>query len=651
MTKVKIKKKSRGKQESLAPKPRLEHLTGQSNEGQEQLRALDLRSALHNEWMLAVVLAVVTAALYSSVLRHPFINYDDMSYIVENDNIHHGLSASTLRWALTSTDESNWHPLTWLSHALDCQLYGMDPAGHHATSLILHLLNSVLLFLLLLRVTGYRWRSLLVAALFALHPLNVESVAWAAERKNVLSMFLLLLTLAAYGWQARKPGVWRYLSVLSLFALGVSAKPMIVTLPFALLLLDYWPLKRIQSWSVPSEQFPVPQRSWQWLVLEKLPLLALSAASCFITIYAQRSSMATVQALPFGQRVANSFYSYTMYLWRAFWPVQLAAFYPHQGARLVVWQTGLCLIFLVTVSLWVWNRRHAQSYLAIGWFWFLGNLVPVIGLVQVGDQGMADRYAYLPLIEVFVMAVWGLSDLFEARHVSARVTAWVGVAVLAALSILTSRQIETWRSSYDLWAHALRVTRDNYLAEDFIGSALLVQGYESSGQRYSDEATIHFQNAVRINPRDAISHMNLGADLHEHGRLEEAIEQYTEALQYTGDRHIITKAYIDLGAAYQQLHDFDKAGQFYRMALALEPRNRALFVNMGKLGMDKRIVELRNLADAKPTAQGYLTLGQLQQAAGYLTEAQDSYQRALKMDPKLGDARDALASIMSQAGR
>jgi len=598
-------------------------------------------------WFFAVILAIATVGVYSPVLRHPFVNYDDQAYIVENDHVRAGLTPSTIRWAMTATEESNWHPLTWISHALDCEIFGLNPAGHHGSSMMLHAVNAALLFLLLFKATGARWSSLVVAALFALHPLNVESVAWAAERKNVLSMLFCLLTVGAYGWYVRRPGIVRYSIAALLFALGLAAKPMIVTLPCALLLLDYWPLGRVEG-SNANSRVPSPaQHSWVWLFVEKAPLFALSAASSAITLYAQRQSMPTTEALPLAQRVGNGIYSYAMYLWKAFWPTHLAAFYPHQGSRLAVWEIAISLTFLLAISVLVWWQRRSRPYLLVGWFWFLGNLVPVIGIVQVGDQAMADRYMYLPLIGIFVMLVWGVSDLAAVKwgRESVRPLAAAALVIIVALSFLTVRQIGTWRSSNDLWLHALQVTKDNYVAEDYIGSALLVETYESTGQRYSDEATAHFRNALRINPYDAISHLNVGADYHEHGRLQEAIEQYSETLKCTNDTHLQAKAYIAMGTAYGQLRAFGQAEQAYQMAIKLEPNNRGLFFRLGELEMEEKIAQLAENVAVHPSAQDYVVLGQLQQSVGRAVEARRSFEQALKLDPKSGDARTALASI------
>jgi tetratricopeptide (TPR) repeat protein len=593
---------------------------------------------------IAILLAILTFAVYFRALTNPFVNYDDPGYVVENSQVQQGLTPATMRWALTATDATNWHPLTWLSHALDCQLFGLNPAGHHLTSVLLHVFSSVLLFLLLLRVTGSAVKSLCVTALFALHPINVESVAWVAERKNVLCMFFILLTLGAYGWYTRRSNIGRYLTVVVLFVLALAAKPMAVTLPFALLLLDFWPLQRVASSQSASKVFPVPQMQFWRLFAEKLPLIFLSAASGAVTLFAQKAAVATNEHVPLLVRLLNACYAYSMYVARAFWPRGLASFYPYEGYRLPVWQFALCAFFLIGITALVWRLR-ARTYLPVGWLWFLGTLVPMIGLVQVGDQAMADRYAYLPLIGIFVMAVWGIAELVEKRQLNARSCAAVVAVVLAALSFLTWRQIGYWRSSRDLWTHTLAVTKDNYMAEDYVGSALLVEAYQATGQRHLDEALVHFQNAVRINPNDAISHLNLGADMHEHGQLREAIEQYQTVLSLTRDSHLVAKSLIDLGAASQQLGEYAASERYYREAQKLEPDNQVIFMNLGKLGMAERVQELSASAAAHPTPVAYLQLGQLQQAAGMTAAARQSYETALKLNPKFDEAQKALTSL------
>jgi tetratricopeptide (TPR) repeat protein len=598
---------------------------------------------------VCILLALTTFAVYFRATGNPFVNYDDQAYVVENAQVQQGLTAATFRWAFTSTYASNWHPLTWLSHALDCQLFGLNPAGHHLTSLLLHIFSVVILFLILTRATGSTWRSLMVAALFALHPINVESVAWVAERKNVLSMFFLLLTLGAYGWYARRPNVRRYVVPLVLFALALAAKPMVVTLPFLLLLVDFWPLQRVLGGRAASEAFPVRQFPLSRLALEKLPFLLLSAASSVITVVAQRSVISTNEHLPFLSRLANATYAYSMYIAKTLWPAYLASFYPYEGLRLAPWKVLLFVLFLAGITAWVWRER-SHLYLPVGWLWFLGSLVPMIGLVQVGDQAMADRYAYLPLLGIFCMVVWGLADLREKdlrekKRFSLRTSAALAGIALAVLSFLTWRQIGIWRSSYDLWSHALEVTRDNYMAEDYVGTSLLVQQFEATGQRYSAEALVHFQNAVRINPQDPISHLNLGADLQEHGRLQEALQQYQTVLDLTQDPHLLVKTFIDLGAVSHQLGDFAGARRYDLAALKMEQGNVVAFENLGKLAMDERIQELTVAAATAPSATAYLQLGQLQQAAEHIPAARVSYQQALKLDPQMAEARRALDAL------
>lgn len=623
---------------------------------------------------LCIVLAMATFAIYFRATHNEFVNYDDQAYVVENTHIHQGLTTATIRWALTAVEAANWHPLTWMSHALDVQLFHMQPAGHHLTSIVLHLLNVALLFFLLAKATGEMARSFFVAALFALHPINVESVAWVAERKNVLCMFFVLLTLAAYGWYARRPQIGRYVLVAVSFALALAAKPMAVTLPFALLLVDFWPLRRVDSLPI-SQAFPVPQRAFRSLVVEKVPLLLLSLGSAVITLTAQRPAETSGENLPLLARMLNALYAYSMYLLKAIWPTRLAPFYPYEGYKLQIWAFFLCIGLLGAVSVVVLKKR-SSVYMPVGWFWFLGTLVPMIGLVQVGDQSMADRYAYLPLIGIFVMMVWGVADLAQSRDWNPRALVAVGAAVLVVLSAITWRQIGFWHSSRELWFHALDVTKDNYMAEDYVGSALLIDAYSKSGERRLDEALVHFRNAARINPYDAISHLNLGADLHERGELKEAMAEYNNVLSLTHDPHLAAKAYIDMGAASQQLGDLNAAEQYYNEAEKYEPGSPALSINREKLAraknpgapksaaevltedaslmargqasMNKKIRELAASAAAKPSLAAYLELGELQQAAGEIDGARSSFEMAVKLDPKSADAQAALNALNNQ---
>ena len=511
---------------------------------------------------LCVLLAAATLALYTPVLGHPFLVLDDSDYVVGNSHIHGGLSWHTIKWAFTSTVAANWHPLTWLSHAFDYQLFALNPAGHHFDSVLIHSVNAVLLFLLLLWGTKRVGPSLLVAALFAVHPLNVESVAWVAERKNVLSMWFFLLAIGAYGWYARKPGWRRYLLVAMLFAAGLMAKPMVITLPFVLLLLDYWPLERIAFRSAPfavrqNAEAETSAEKWRatnelrLLVLEKLPLLLLSAGSAAITLKAQRAGFAvrTLRQFPLAIRIENGIVAYGLYLWKTVWPAQLAL-YPHPAMALPAWQWILSTLVLISITALVVVFRR-KRYLPVGWFWFLGTLVPVIGLVQVGQGAMADRYAYLPLIGIFVMLAFGLADLADVSNVRLAWRLIPAFCALIALGCVTHRQMSYWDSDYDLWSHTLEVAETPF-AHDAMGSALLDPNLTVSpseqesldkGQNRLQEARRHFERALELRramaPQNPAAYLpDMATTLNNLGNLDrlenqpkEARRHYEEALQ------------------------------------------------------------------------------------------------------------------------
>ena len=531
--------------------------------------------------VLSIVLLAGTFGVYSRALKHSFVNYDDPDYVTENVHVQQGLSVQTLGWALSSTDAANWHPVTWVSHALDCELFGLDAEGHHFTSIFLHCLNALLVFLLLKRATGKILSSWMVAALFTVHPINVECVAWVAERKSVLCMFFLLLSIAAYGWYARKPSRGRYVFMASLYALALMAKPMAVTFPFMLMLLDVWPLHRVEEWFAPSDAFPVEQLPAKRLVYEKVWLIAMSAASCVVTLVAQRPAMKTVAAVPFSERLANAIYSYVVYLRNTVWPAHLGVFYAPMGAGLQFWQIAGWTLFLIAFTALVWRFR-SRSYLPVGWFWFLGTLVPMIGIVQVGEQGMADRYAYLPLLGIFALIIFGVAELCEgsaARRWIATVTA---ILALAAFSFVAWRQISTWESSYSLWSHSLGVTKENYVAEDYVGYALLESGSESSAQGCV-EALVHFRRAVAINPQDMLGHLNVGFCEQTNGQLREAEQEYETVAQFSGSRFLRNKAYMNLGSVFEQMGDIPKARFTYEGALQIFPNDRALIARLRSL--------------------------------------------------------------------
>jgi Flp pilus assembly protein TadD len=591
------------------------------------------------DFVICLLLMSATFALYGRAIGYPFIeHYDDESYITGNSHVQAGLTRQTIAWALTSTEQSNWHPLTWLSHALDCEIYGLNPSGHHFTNILLHAINVMLLFLLLRRATGATGRSALVAALFAVHPYNVESVAWIAERKNVLSMLFFLLTLGAYGWYALKPSLRRYALVATLFALGLAAKPMVITLPCVLLLLDYWPLRRIEGWGPRDrgdESLAIPQVRFSRLVLEKLPLLALSAGSAVITMIAQRTAMHLV--LPVGIRLENAVYAYAMYVWKAFWPVRLAVFYPHPGATLAGWQVGLAALFVIAISTVVWHERSSRPYLVTGWLWYLGTLVPVIGLIQVGEQGMADRYAYLPLIGIFVMGVWSADELAERRHTAIGMRVKISGIVLAVLAAFTWEQVPYWRSSYDLWSNAVNVTKDNFTADLNLGVALITSDRAS-------EAVPHLQDAARIKPGDASIHLTLAGALQLSDHPREAIPEYLTAIQLEPGSSMPARVYEDLGKAYERTGNYKDALVAYNRALSIDPQQESTQRALASLHLSEA---MRNAAES-PSGGNFFLLGQLLQKAGRIVPARAAYEQALELDPKLQDARKALESLGNQ---
>jgi protein O-mannosyl-transferase len=412
---------------------------------------------------------------------------------------------------------------------------------------------------------------------------------------------------------------------------------MVITLPCVLLLLDFWPLRRIEGWgelSLSSETFPVPRAPVSRLVLEKLPLFALSAASGAVTIFAQRSYGSMHLSLPLSLRLENAVYAYAMYVWKGFWPVRLSVFYPHPGATLAVWQVGLAIVFLLTVSALAWQQRKPRPYLLTGWLWFLGTLVPVIGLVQVGEQAMADRYAYIPLIGVFVMAVWGAADLADSRQLSFRSRTKTAAIVLAIFMLFTCDQIRYWRSSIELWSHAVDVTKDNFFAEENLSVALLASDR-------SKDALPHLQNAVRIRPSDLAGHLNLAGVLMLGGRTRDAISEYEIAIPGASDPRLLVVAYENLGKLYAEVGNYSKARANYQLALQIDPQRLTAKDGLAKVEFSDAV---RNVAES-PSGEAYLRLGQLLQQAGRIPEARSAYKQALQFNPKLGEARKALDAL------
>jgi protein O-mannosyl-transferase len=541
-------------------------------------------------WLLAVLLGLVTAVLYWPATRHDFVNYDDPVYVTANAHVQAGLTWENVKWAFTNPVNANWHPLTVLSHMLDCQIFGLRPWGHHLTSVLLHALNTALVFLFLRSLTGAVWRSVLVAALFGWHPAHVESVAWVAERKDVLSACFGLLALMFYAGHARRCLVPNskskvcYGLALCFLACGLMSKPMLVTWPFVMLLLDYWPLER---WK--------PGNRWQ-LVREKIPFFALVVATSVVTYLVQKHSGAveTQESLPIGARCGNALISYCRYLEKLFWPVKLAVFYPHPGEWPLV-QVVLAGSFLTGLSALFWWQRRRYPFLLAGWLWFLGTLVPVIGLVQVGDQALADRYTYIPSLGLFILVTWGAYELTRPWHYQMAGLSVAGGAVLVLCLALTRQQLEYWQDSEALFGHALAVTENNPLLRGNLGAALLNKGK-------TDEAIIQLQEAIRLKPDFAGAHNNLGNALLHQGRVDEAISEFREAVRYKPD---YAEFHDNLGAALGTKGQFDEAIAQFQEAIRLRPDFAKAHNNLGlsfayEHRLDEAIGEFQEAIHLKP---------------------------------------------------
>jgi protein O-mannosyl-transferase len=574
------------------------------------------------------LLLLAVALVFGQTLNHEFVNFDDETYIPENQHLAGGFSTQAVVWAFTATDCSNWHPLTWLSYMLDHQLYGLKPWGYHLTNILLHAATAIALLLVLRQMTGDLWPSTFVAAVFALHPLRVESVAWAAERKDLLSGLFFMLTVGAYVVYVRRPfSLVRYALVIGLFALGLMAKPMLVTLPLVLLLLDYWPLGRMVSPSgregdrsmFSDNAFRAENADWPkngpvpWrLLVEKLPLLALSAASCAITSVAQGDAIKRLDLIPLSARIANALVSYVVYMGRLFYPVGLAVAYPHQGNNLPAWQVAGALLVLACISVGVLAWRWKCPYLLVGWCWYLGMLVPVIGLVQVGLQAMADRYTYLPQIGLLIGLTWAAKRLLESwPH-----RVWACGAAALILAVLTGcawQQTSYWRNSETLWRHAIDSTLPNTTAHYNLGEILDRRGQTGA-------AMAEYRKALEIKPDNADAHTNLGIDLAGRGQADEAIAHFREVLKIMPD--------------YAEVH--------YNLSISL----------LTKKQYDEAIVHLRRAIEIKPEfAAAQNNLGLALARSGRLDEAIAHYQKALELEPNYADARRNMANALNQKER
>jgi Tfp pilus assembly protein PilF len=515
-------------------------------------------------FIISIGIVIASLVAYEPIRRNGFVDYDDPRYITENPNVTGGITRDSIIWAFTKLYAANWHPLTWLSHMVDCQLFGLNPVGHHITNLLIHVVNSLLLFLLLWKTTAAIWRSAFVAAAFALHPIHVESVAWAAERKDVLSGLFWMLTILAYVHYVKRPNVGRYMLVILAFVMGLMSKPMVVTLPFVLLLLDYWPLQRNpqDTRSAETGPFRKPGGLPRWLVIEKIPLFVLSAASCVITFIAQKNSQAVVTLTnwPLYVRIINALSCYYNYVAQMLYPKGLAVLYPAPD-RLFI-NSAAAAVMGVVVLLVLWGR--GRRWLVMGLLWYLGTLVPVIGLVQVGAQIMADRYTYIPSIGVFIIIAWGAEEIFSKKHLPKAVLASAAAIVIVAMVLTTRVQTGYWQDTATLFKRAITVTKNNYTMLNNYGAYLCAQGNFEEGLRYSEEA-------LRIYPNFIPAQSNICAGLLAQKKVDDAISCYNETLQRAKDLPDAYKLHFGLGLAYVRKGNLDLAEINFKKALTLRP--------------------------------------------------------------------------------
>jgi len=616
--------------------------------------------------ILGVLLAVATFVVYLPVDHHPFVNYDDMVYVVNNPHIQSGLDWDTISWAFTTFYQFNWHPLTWISHAIDVQMFQLEPGGHHIVNLLFQIVNVLLLYWVLKRATGYVGRSAMVAGLFALHPVNVESVAWISERKNLLSMMFFLLGLGAYRWYVAsadapvsgkkaasggESSLGRYILMALLFAMGLMAKPQIITFPFILLLWDYWPLQRLAIRHSPaalrqnrfagisgeqrrtrseegaSGEKRIATGDWRWLLLEKIPLFAMCAASAVVTVIAQKHGGAVVslETYPFSIRLTNAIVAYVRYIGKCFWPTNLIPIYPHPWHPLPTVQVIPALVALITITVLAFMAR-SHRYFLVGWLWFLGALVPMIGLVHVGNQAMADRYAYLPFIGLFVMVCWGVAELAEARHVPVTALRSAGAIVLVVLAVLTHHQLAYWNDNITLWTHAINSSTDNYVAHDNLALLLIEQGQ-------TDEAMKHFHAALAIYPSDPTSNLQIAIYDHQQGRLQDAIARYDQMISETPNGPGRAELFSNKGLVYVDMHDSEHAKENFDKAIAIDPNNYRAWLGLGVLAVRSGDVNLaienfQRAVTSKPTELGYTLLAKALDQAGRTGEAQTARDRA-----------------------
>ena len=604
-------------------------------------------------------LVAITLIVFGQTIRHDFVNYDDDTYVYQNPQVLHGVTIRGCSWAFTHSHSANWHPLTWISHMLDCQVWGLQPGGHHLTSVLLHAVAAVLLFIVLRRMTGALWRSAFVAALFAVHPLHVESVAWIAERKDVLSGVFFVLTLVAYVYYVGKPGSWgRYLLLVGLFALGLMSKPTLVTTPFVLLLLDYWPLRRFSAQPLGKSRHRQTTQSRAWVpIIEKLPLFVLCAASSLATILAQKSSITAVAGLPLAWRIKNAVVSYVLYLREFIWPARLAVLYPHPENNLSLWQVSLAIVVLALITTGTFVLRKKRPYLIVGWLWYLGMLVPMIGLIQVGFQSRANRYTYLPHIGLYIMVAWGLTDAVASLPKRRPVLSAAGVVVLLLLTSLASIQTSYWKNSESLWIHTLRVTSDNAVAHNNLGNFYLdhdrvdeaLEQYKVSldiSRPFADQ-----KSRLGLSERAyADAENNFGLALTKKGRTNEAVAHFERVLSRFANN---PKAHLNMGNVLLNEGRPDEAIVHYRKALMAYPAYADAHFNLGnalvqKAEVDQAIAQYEQTLDIQPDfAEAENNIGIAFLRKGSVGQAIAHWDRALHIQPNFFDVLNNLAWVLS----
>ena len=605
--------------------------------------------------LISLILGIGTLAVFIPVAKYEFVNYDDHDYVSSNSHVQGGLKWENVVWAFNGGHASNWHPLTWLSHMADWEMFGARAGGHHLINALIHLVNSILLFHLLRYLTGALWRSALVAALFAWHPLHVESVAWVSERKDVLSTCFFMLTLWAYaryvnakvsmkqapGLRLSPPVIRLYVLCMVLYILGLLCKPMLVTVPFVFLLLDFWPLRRGVEFNT------IQIEKWKRLFIEKLPFFILAGISSVVTFIVQRKggSVWSVAEVSIGSRLQNSVVAYCRYLGKLFWPTELSVFYPHPGFWPVLVVIAACAV-LVAVSFIVLHFRRFQ-YLPVGWFWYVGTLVPVIGIVQVGWQSIADRYTYIPYIGIFVLLVWFVEELtrdWRARAIPLAVVSGVGLVILG---VLTRQQVGYWKDSETLFSHALAVTTNNFVAHHNLGLTLVQQGR-------TDEAIRHFAAAVRLRPKYADSYNGLGEALLRQGRVDEAKQMFDKAVSLSPN---LAVARNNLGIALSRKGFVDQAIGEFEAALKAKPDYAKACNNLGMAyqsqgRLDEAIVQLQEAVRLAPSdAEARNNLGMALGRKGRIEEAVVQLQQAIALDPKDSQSRHNLGLAFSRLGR